>query len=118
VRGLQIFQHLRIPETLSVIDIADGIGLSDVSNSSISPGGDPQVLLETRDSAGGTGLIFQVAGRSPGVEVGFQNFRSEVVIAVVTVWVVSVCLKAISAVVYSTERRKRESPGSMPPSLR
>jgi hypothetical protein len=117
VRGLQIFQHLRIPETLSVVDVGDGIGLSDVLNSGISSSGDPQVLLETRDSAGSTGLILQVAGRSPGVEVGFQNFRSEVVIAVVGVWVVSVRLKAISAV-YSAECRKRESPGSMPPSLR
>lgn len=117
VKGLQILQHLGIPETFSVIDVGNSVGLSDVPNSGISSGGDPQVLLETRDGSGGTGLVLQVAGRSPGVEVGFQNFGSEVVIKVVVVWVVSMCLKTLSAAVHSTERRKFESPGSMPPAL-
>lgn len=69
--GLQILQHLGIPETLGVIDVGNGVGLSDVPNSGISSGGDPQVFLETRDGTSGTGLILQVASRSPGVEVGF-----------------------------------------------
>ena len=117
MKGLQVLQHLCIPEALGFIDVGNGVGLSDVPNSGISSGGDPQVLLETCDGTGGTGLVLQIAGRSPGVEVGFQNLGSEVVISVVAIWVVSVCLKAISVAAYSTERRKFESPGSMPPSL-
>jgi len=54
VKGLQILQHLGIPEALSLIDVGNGVGLSDVPNSGISSGGDPQVLLETRHGTGGT----------------------------------------------------------------
>lgn len=69
--GLQILQHLGIPEALGVIDVGNGVGRSDVPDSGISSGGDPQVFLETRDGTDSTGLILQVASRSPGIEVGF-----------------------------------------------
>ena len=100
VKDLQILQHLGIPETLSGIDVGNSIGLSDIPDSSISSGGDSQVLLEIRDGTGGTSLVFQVTGRSPGVEVRLQNLGSEVVITTVAVCIVSMCLKPISAAVY------------------
>jgi hypothetical protein len=106
VKNLQILQHLSIPEALSVIDVGNGVGLGNIPNSGISSGGNPQVLLETCNGIGGTGLVLQVAGRSPGVEVGFQNFGSEVVISVILVWVVPMCLRIISTVVHSTQCHK------------
>ena len=65
----QVLQHLSIPEALSVVDVRNIIGRSDVPNSGVSSGGDPQVFLETRDSTRSTGLILQVASCSPGDEV-------------------------------------------------
>ena len=69
MKDLQVLQHLRIPETLSLVDVGDSIGLGDVPNSGISSSGDLQVLLETRDGTCGTRLIFLFTGSSPGIEV-------------------------------------------------
>lgn len=115
-KNLQIFQHLCVPEAFDIIDVGNGIGLSDVQNSGISSGRDPQILLKTCDSTHGTGLILQVTGRSPGIEVGFQNLGSEVVVTIIGVWVVSVRLRMNSTARYRIRRCKFESPGSMPPS--
>ena len=91
----QVLQYLGIPEALSGIDVGNIVGRGNVPDSGISSGGDPQVLLETRDGTGGTGLILQITGRSPGIEVRFQNLRSEIVILHATPWVVSACLKTV-----------------------
>lgn len=91
--------------------MGDGIGLSDIPDSSISSGGDLQVLLEICRGTGGTILILLVAGYSPGIKVGFENFGSEVVIIVLRV--VPGFLKAVSAASQSTGHRKSGSPGSM-----
>ena len=96
----QVLQHLSVPETLGVVDIGNGVGFSDVPDPSVSPGGDPQVLLKTRDGTGGTGLILQVTSRSPGDEVRFQNLGPEVVISKVAVWIVSMFLKTSSVVLH------------------
>ena len=88
----QVLQHLSIPEALSDVHVGNSIGFGNIPDSSISSSGNLQVLLELLDSMGSTVLIFRVTGRSPGNEVRFQNFWSEVVIPVVTRWVISVFL--------------------------
>ena len=96
----QVLQHLSVPETLGVVDIGNGIGLSDVLYSGVSSGGDPQVLLKTRNGTGSTSLVLQVTSRTPGDEVRFQNLGPEVVISNVAVWIVSVFLMMSSVVLH------------------
>ena len=106
--NLQVLQHLSVPEALGDINVGNSFRCSNVPDPSIPSGGDPQVLLETRDSTCSTGLIFVVTSRSPGDKVRFQNLGSEVVIPIVAVWVVSAFLGVASVALDSTERRKLE----------
>jgi hypothetical protein len=112
---LQILQYLSVPEALGDVDMGNIIGRSDVPDSSISSGGDLQVLLETFHSTNGTGLISLVTSRSPGIEVRFQNLGSEIVIRSIAVWVVSGFLNTVSAASQNTRHRKLGLPRSTPP---
>ena len=40
MKDVQILQHLGIPEALSLVDVRDSIGFSDVPDSGISSSGD------------------------------------------------------------------------------
>ena len=111
-RDLQILQYLGIPEAFSGFEVGNILGRGDIQNSGIASGGDPQVLLETRNSTGGTGLVLRVTGSSPGVEVRFQDLWSKLVIFRVTPWVVSTRLKTVSIALHSTECRRPGLPGS------
>jgi len=115
MKDLQILQYFSIPEALGDIYVIDGIWCSNVPDCGISSGEDPQVLLEVRDGTGGTGLIFLVTSRSPGIKVRFQDLGSEVVISVTIVWVVSALLRTKSVATHDIEGRKLELPDSMPP---
>jgi len=118
MEDLQAPQHISVPVALSDINVGDIIWGSDVPDSGISSGGDPQVLLEARDDACGTSLMLVVTGRSPGVKVRFQDAVSEIVISVILVWVVSGRLRTNSVVMHNIEGHKRELPGSTPPVVR
>ena len=113
----QVLQCLGKPKALGDIDVGGsfGIRLGDIPDSSISSSGDPQILLETRHSTGGTGLIFLVTGHSPGIEVRLQSLGSEVIIGVAAIRVVSVFLEMISVPLQDTNHRQLGSPGNMPP---
>jgi hypothetical protein len=92
--GLQILQHLGIPEALCGIDIGNSIRHGDVPDPSISSSRYPQVLLETRHSTGGASLVLLVTGYSPGIEIRFEDLGSEVVIS--RFRVVSIFLETVS----------------------
>lgn len=115
--NLQVLQDLSIPEALGDIEIGNSIRFGDVLDSSVPSSGDLQVLLETRDGTGSTGLILLVAGCSPGDEVRFQNLWSEIVISIFTIWVVSAPLEVASISSYSVGHRRVELPYSTLPVL-
>jgi hypothetical protein len=78
---IQILQHLGVPEAFSVVDEVgvgfDGIlDVLDASKSSRSG----QELLEAGYGISGTVEVFGIASETPRVEVGFQNFRTEIVV--------------------------------------
>lgn len=100
---LQVLQRFGIPEALSEIDVRSNVGRSNVPDPTISPGGDLQVLLEIRHSAGSASLILLVAGRPPGVEIRFQNLGPEIIIISAIIRVVSSSLNIISVALKCAE---------------
>ena len=76
--NLQILQHFRKPETLSIIN-EPRIGLIHIVNPR-KRNRCLQMFLKARNRTGGPIKVFGVSGDTPSIEIGFKDFGTEVVI--------------------------------------